>query len=51
MTVRAVLSVDTITAAGIHVMGAVNAAMNMESLATVRQERATVTKTKIVLDH
>ena len=51
MTVRAVPSVDTITAAGIYVMVVVNAAMDMESLATVRQEKATVTKTKIVLDH
>ena len=50
-TARAVLSVDTITAAGIRVKGRVNAAMDMESLATVRKERVTATMTKIAMDH
>ena len=45
------LSVDTITAAGIRVKGRVNAAMDMESLATVRKERVTATMTKIAMDH
>ena len=48
---RAVLSVDTITAAGIRVKGAVNAVMDMESLAIVRKERAIATMTKIAMDH